>query len=107
MFFAFASLSFSLSFMAAYYTTVYKINKLDNPIYLIGGLLGYIIILMSLFYYRYRVYRGYSKNLAGSPKYGVKVSSTIFGGVVFRAVMSKAGENIQQMVLAFISLLVS
>lgn len=107
LFMPFSSLAFAATFFSGYYFYMYKIVKVTSPLFIIGALLGHIVLGASLFYYRYRVYKGYSINLAGSPKYGVIVSGTIIGGIIFRAIMSTMGENIENIVLAFIALFIS
>lgn len=97
----------SITWFGVYYCQIYQIMKESSPLYLVYGVSVYILLLATLFYYRYQVYKEETNNRSGAPKYGIIVSVTILGGIILKAFMSHLGGHINQLVLGFGALLVS
>jgi|GEM_PF-2711671 len=107
LYFGISTIAYSCGFFWMYYEILYKIADVDNPIYMILGLVGYIAFAWFVLYYRYKVHKGVYKNKAGVPKYSVIIFVTIFGSIVTRGYFEKLNEGIKPFIMAVIALLIS
>ena len=106
-YFGVSAIAYSWAWLWMYYEVVYKIGDMQNPIYLIIGLLGYLIFIGFILHYRYMVWKGVYKNKGGAPKYSVIIAVAIAGSIVAQGLLEKIGEDMQTLIMAVIALMIS
>ena len=103
LFFAYSSAAFSLTFFLLFYIFLYKYSGITSKGYMLGAIIGYFVLFAVLFYYRYTVLIGKSKNKSGSPNYS-KIGAITIGGI---AVVRIFTPSISDFGNAFIALFVA
>ena len=102
-----SSIAYSWAWLWMYYEVVYMIADIQNPIYLIIGLLGYLIFIGFILHYRYMVWKGVYKNRGGAPNYSVIIAVAIASSIVAQGLLEKIGEDMQTLIMAVIALMIS
>ncbi|QHI73458.1 hypothetical protein [Aminipila terrae] len=97
---------YSLMFLWLSYMVLHNDTNFSN-IFLIGGILGYIVIMIVLVYYRFNVAIGKFKNRSGAPNYKIIGIMTIVGGFALNYFTDNMGQGVNAILITFGTLVIS